>query len=257
MRIAHIVPTEMLDQVLGKRDTYHLTLVSQVLKSQKYRQFYREKINQGDTVILDNDAYENGGSSTHLQDLKEAIELLWPSLVVLPDRINADSLTNQAMAIEAAEELKHYEIPFMAVPHAATLPGYFKCAEIMLNIPGVEALGIYKLFEKHLGKPRMYAIKQLSKYPVSLHLLGMTDDVRELANPFVTWRCAGLDTCRFVREALQGHRIRLDTPTRQYTGRGDNYFDQAALDMGKVSDFEKAENVVSTIHYWRRICYGS
>ena len=92
MKIANICPPDLLDDVIDEGETYHLVLTSIINKYPAYREFYLERIERGDFVILDNDAYEitDGGST---DDLIRAIQELKPSEVVLPDKRFIDAAT--------------------------------------------------------------------------------------------------------------------------------------------------------------------
>lgn len=59
------------------------------VKDERYRQFYRSRRDAGDTIILDNGAYELGGSINR-DEFADAVRFYNPQFIVCPDVMHAD-----------------------------------------------------------------------------------------------------------------------------------------------------------------------
>jgi hypothetical protein len=86
MNFAIICPISGLERyaVLSKT---HLVLAQ--IKDERYRSFYKKRRELGDTIILDNGAYEEGRSINN-QTLAEAARYYSPQYVVCPDELYQD-----------------------------------------------------------------------------------------------------------------------------------------------------------------------
>lgn len=74
----------MLDWYASMSDGIHLTLAHMVLKDPVYTAWYRKRSEAGETIILDNGAYETGEPMTPLE-LVEAAKRVGATTVVAPD----------------------------------------------------------------------------------------------------------------------------------------------------------------------------
>ena len=227
LRVAHIVPPALLKPLDSALGSYHLILTELVLNNELYRNFYVERVGQGDTVILDTMTAEvaNGlAEATLLADLIRAAELVHPTVTVLPDRIGA-TFEETIRLVEEALNSGLWGIPgqFMAVPHGETYEKYLRCARELAVYSRVRWLGLYKEIEHELNVPRVQAVRDLSALPVYLHLLGMTRGLEDMQDPEVCRRCMGADGSKLVRWGYDGVTATAEH-VPEYPGRGADYF---------------------------------
>lgn len=84
MKLALISPVSMLDKYASQSDGIHLVLVGMVLSNPVYTAWYRKRSEAGDTIILDNNAYENGEPAP-MEKIVEAAKMVGATTVVAPD----------------------------------------------------------------------------------------------------------------------------------------------------------------------------
>jgi hypothetical protein len=85
MRFASIVPTDCLDDGAFQGSDCHLVLAQQASRDARYFEFYRKRARLGDTVILDNGAYE--GQLVTFEELLRLTRELKPTVLVMPDKL--------------------------------------------------------------------------------------------------------------------------------------------------------------------------
>ena len=86
MQFCIITPIAGLERYASLSNTH---LVLSHIKDEHYREFYKARRKKGDTIILDNSAYENGRSVSN-QDLAEAARYYKPQYLVCPDELYQD-----------------------------------------------------------------------------------------------------------------------------------------------------------------------
>jgi hypothetical protein len=245
VKIAHITPPGLLHQVIDEDESYHLILSDIVRKYETYREFYRDRIRRGDTVILDTLAYEGRQSESIIDDLKTALDVLAPerpTMVVLPDRRGVYGREALQMCIEGAEALAGYHVGYMAVPHDETVAGYVRAAESIVKEIPVRCLALSFRMGVPTGVPRNQLARYLSQLGPSLHFLGMNRDMEDLLDPWVVENVLGVDSVKLVRWGLAGLLVtREEVP--DYPGRGDDFFD--------ITRTPHLAVIRENIRYWR------
>jgi hypothetical protein len=254
MKIANICPTDCVNLFITEKERYHLALASQVLASTIYANFYMRARLRGDFVILDNDAYEQG-KSLSLEALITAAKAINPSMLVLPDDMNADAADNLGLATAALNKLVKVfpkDTQYMAVPHGKSMERYMQCADHFVNSYGgwVTCLGVYKNAARDLRVSRQYIVEKLADYPIALHLLGVTDDRRDLLVPYMRQRVMGADTCRFVQQGLRNIRDVPYEDQPEYAHRDGDYFSIPQPERHSSSIGTTFENITA----WREAC---
>jgi len=84
MKLALIAPTRLLDGYGSQSEGVHLALVHVALQDPEYADWFKRRSMAGDTVILDNGAYEHGSPSP-IEEILKAAELVRATTVVAPD----------------------------------------------------------------------------------------------------------------------------------------------------------------------------
>jgi hypothetical protein len=238
VRLAHICPPGLLTDVIDDEEDYHLVLTGLVLRNEQYRSFYAERSHRGDLVILDNDAYENTGKSTPIEELVSAISYIDPTVAVLPDLRGASWDYNFKLAEAAALMLSaaYPTLQLMGVAHGATLERYLASALMLASLPGVSWIGVYEETWDDFRIPRQDMVRLLSPINAKIHLLGLTEDMRDVKDAFVRQRVEGSDSCKLIRWGLHGSNIRpTDSFVPEYPGRGTDYFDRGPDDPDWVA----------------------
>ncbi|MBJ7436423.1 MAG: hypothetical protein JHC54_12030, partial [Acinetobacter sp.] len=120
MKHAFISPVTYFDQI-PDQSTFHLCL-AHLLPNEDYRNFYLQKIERGDFIILDNGAFENKvpyplsqiGQMCH--DYK-----FYPNVIVLPDYPMehwTKTITESVLALNKERHIIDWNCQFMAVPQS-------------------------------------------------------------------------------------------------------------------------------------------
>lgn len=269
MKLANICPPDLLNDVLGDdpQETYHLVLADLILENETYRRFYQDRYQRGDFIIIDNGAHEYTVAQTahHLVEayraLTDVLKHPWMGMVeiVLPDVARGPGRDQDTIAYsrEAAPVIQRIlgQVPLMVVPHGDWWAQYFVCAEKLLEIPGVESIGVSD--DETLiiaeGDRERVATYLYSRFNKPLHYLGMLETLHDLGTPWARTYVRGVDGCKLVRWGLNGVKVDPQTPPPPYPGRGAEYFSILRED---VSD-ETLGCIRWNIETWRNVVeYG-
>lgn len=173
MRFAIISPASGL-QRWATKSTCHLVLSHVV--NPVYQQFYRQRSQAGDLVILDNGAYEG---EVNANQLLERIGLYHPKVVVLPDMLGGDARDSYNLA-RGFHEVWKSKLPmqWMFVPQGRTSQEFYDFTNRAINDLGVEWVGIPRIFGTHLN-PQIESRARFCEWiherwpDVNVHCLGM------------------------------------------------------------------------------------
>jgi len=203
--------------------------LAQYLCNKDYFKFFYEKKQKGDTVILDNGAYEE--SAIHFSELARWVTELRPSVVVLPDVPGNFEKTIQ----RSHNYLDSFGLPHgtegMMVLHAKD--GALAHFEVAYNLCPVKWIGFSRLTKRYSGDPgylrRVHFAKWLKEQSVwrsdlTHHALGMLNgEVAELRHLAL----AGFHSCDSsapIWRGLHGYTLTdTDWPNFEFdpTGIGD------------------------------------
>lgn len=261
MKVAHITPTSLLREVLDPNQDYHLVLTNQILGDQEYLNFYRERVAQGDYVILDNDAHElkDANQMMKIDMLNEAIDLLRPSEVVLPDKFGTGMRETLEYAQEGLDKLHKGPWAWQGVPRGKTLSEYLECAaQMIVGFPNIHCLGVYYLTEIELNIPRpmlvpmmVEKLKILGYICPDIHLLGEGRTLESMKEAqYFPPEVRGLDTAKIVNWGLEGKLVSANN-IPPHRGRAKNYFSVAIADSLEIC---RKQIIRDNIEYWRWYC---
>lgn len=191
--------------MFGHRTKFHMAL-AQHLRNQKYFDFFAQKLENGETVIMDNGAYEN----MKIKDVELATwaTRLKPSVVVLPDCPH-DARTT---LMWSQRYLATYGVPNEAMMVLHAPPGNTAQFEAVYALCDVKWIGFSKLTADYgVGGSRAEFVQHLKnsgRYRPELihHALGLRDnEIREL------WRMKDVffscDSARPIWRGLHGYPI--------------------------------------------------
>lgn len=237
MRLATIIPVGFAEVCLEQDDCYHLLIAPEVLNNQHYREFYGDRGRARDFIMLDNGAYEAHmyGDEVDLsaEYLKSAVNALGvlPAEIVLPDipgQAHETLMASTKAAYELKEEWRYAQ--FMAVPHGVTLEEYLECARYMIEIPGLNSLGVPFIAADALHISRDELVRHLHGHvgshlkmtgeTIQLHLLGFKDPI----DPETAKMCRGFDTAKHVRMGLEGKALSVEAPVVECGPRPSDFF---------------------------------
>lgn len=123
---------------------FHL-LLAHLLDNKEYVDFYKEKIKRGDTVILDNSAFEFKRALS-AEEIFGFIERsgIEPTYVVAPDYPFEDWTVTWDSTLRFIEEVKDKPYKVMAVPQSVKgdYEGWIECYRNMLVNPDIEIIGM-------------------------------------------------------------------------------------------------------------------
>lgn len=243
MLIAVIPPHDLLDEYATMGDQYHLILSSEVLSRDDYGSFYRDRIQKGDYVILDNSAHEQLEGQTITQ-LMEAIRTVYPSEVVLPDRLFFGDDTLDRSTIAASVFRREFpSVSQMGVPQGRTFNEWQACL-VGLRQLGVESIGISKDYEVWPGGlyRLVSTVQSFGFAPRQIHMLGWGRELWQLGD--LHDQARGVDSAKPIVYALNGVQLpdeitKSNTPT--YPRRRTDYFDTDANSRSSedVSSFHR------------------
>lgn len=157
----------------------------------RYMEFYRQRRKAGDTIILDNGAYEEGESVSDTQ-LINAVEFYNPQWLVCPDKLFCHWEKTYGMTKDFLDRYQNYmagrDIKFMAIPQT-TRGDILSWAEGMLRICDelpIDGIGLPRALVTHYypdPRTRINACRFVkSRYPhLYIHAFGMANgDPEEL-----------------------------------------------------------------------------
>lgn len=218
MKIAHILPPKVVDQVIDDLlDDYSLILPS-LFPNQKYRDFYRVQMRSG-YVILD-----NGAAEGKLESLEHVVNIGRAMLgavneIVLPDVIGDMDGTLDAVAKEFYTAFEYRAMfKFMLVLQGNTFLDYLSTAERAVNMFGgiIHAFGIPRHILSTLQNTgskrdaRLRLARELrSRYPMrAVHLLGTNPaypyELLEYGRQFKAIGVRGVDTSMAWNATING-----------------------------------------------------
>ena len=228
MKVALITPTPLLNK-FAVRSPYHLVLAHEYTTDEAYRQFYKERSEAGDYVMLDNGAYELG-ESIPTRELYHIASDLNPTAIFLPDARFHTKRTMQ-LVTEALQFLYGSPWQLIGVPQGDNLESILECYDWLQRQSGVDGFGLYEEiglvaglgnranFLRHLEETDRV---DRSKY---YHLLGMEEDmsmIEKLAS--FDW-VSGIDSAKPIVYGLHGIRLLPDGPEAEYPHRPKGYFE--------------------------------
>lgn len=186
MKFAVISPTSGLERY-ASLSTCQMVLahlcITEVGAPTGYMSFYQKMRERGDTIILDNGAYENG-EPMPLEILEPIIHMLRPNVVCLPDYLLQDPKLTISASLRAldrwVDRFASYDLQYMFIPQAPAgeLMDVMRGVEIMLNDtrvgPLVTWIGLPRALHTHFGHMRAWVAMMIKRaYPhLKLHALG-------------------------------------------------------------------------------------
>lgn len=182
----------MLEQY-SSLSNYHLTL-AHLHKDPRYRQFYNERYNRGDFIILDNGANE-GVDFDDRQLVAMAAEGNCAE-VVAPDypRDGFES-TERTLSFSARYRtmLRGCGVRIMGAPQGRTLWLWLQNFHLIRH--QVDTIGVSKICEKMPGiDDRFQLVQMIAQYGHTIHLLGADSRLSDIGNYTQFANVRGVDT---------------------------------------------------------------
>ena len=229
----YVIPPRAHAELMDLGDRY-FCLAQQYQKDETYRQFFKERVQQGKWVTLDNGVGDHDFISQ--DELFDIMIDLQPSEVIPLDVLKNGKQTF-VNAVEFILRMKKeglQNIEVLAVPQGNTLDEWLECYVQLSNLSEVSTLGMSKLaipwvisqstHDRNIGRDRnqmMDILKEEKLFRKQLHFLGAgepTEFVHYINNPFVR----STDSCFTIWSGSNNVRFddnyqRIPTPK--------NYFD--------------------------------
>ncbi|MBT9168019.1 MAG: hypothetical protein DDT19_01364 [Syntrophomonadaceae bacterium] len=228
MNVALITPTKFLSKYSTKSKC-QMVLVHIYEQDAAYREFYKERVSEGDFVILDNSAYELG-EATAVSRLVHCIEDLHPTAVFLPD-VRFDKGATIRRTEEAYKYLRGYGCKLFAVPQGKDLASVMSCYTTLRQYPWIDGFGISKATGKTTGFGTRTSFLQFmedngyvddQKY---YHMLGMEEDLTQLKRTGQFKWASSIDSCKPLVYGLYNILLGPDGTKEAYPSRPKGYFD--------------------------------
>lgn len=209
MKVVHSAPVALVEHV-GEGRSMHVAYSEKVLSSATYRQFYADKLQDREYVIL-NSIEQRGPAG--MEDFIEAAVALQPSEVVLPNipgsPVKSDRLTAEASGVLQSAGLTR--VPFMAVPLGEDFHDYLEGVKRLSTLSQVQVIGVTSdVFDKYHLTRRQFVYAMRKVCPRTLHLLGMTDDLADLKDPLIQSTIRSCETAKAVVWGLGGVEVSLN-----------------------------------------------
>ena len=186
--ISHIVSSDLLDLI--KDRPFYMCLANIASKDENYRNFYKQQVERGAFVLLDNGAAEHDQMTLNI--MWSVIEQINPSEVILNDCLMNGSETIKS-SVEALEfyKQKGYKGQFMFVPQGHDLEEWISCYENM-NKEDISTIGVSKFVTSGWNdSDARYKCCQYLNNSIPVHLLGCHENINEvkkIANDFTNIR---------------------------------------------------------------------
>jgi len=246
MKLANIIPVAHLNTLVDQRERFHLVIANLINEVQPYREFYRERVREGDYVIIDSLAFERPEGSS-AEDLAQAWRTLWRPRanleIVLPDRMD-DPFESVRMTRQGLEELRSVvyaddptrRTKFQAVPHGRTWEEYLAHAKELANLSDVSVIGVQEEVDDLFEMIREVVVYKLQATigGKQWHLNGVREDLTDLRSEWMRKNVRSTDTSKFVVWGFNNVGVRPDMdvipryPGRKKFGGSTGYFAYAA-----------------------------
>lgn len=210
-----IAPTAGLERYATLSKT-HLVLAH--VKNEQYKQFYKQRIQEGDNVILDNGEYEG---AKQLEEFEEAIAYYEPPTIVLPDFLhqNWEKTYDQSDTfMERFESKFGGPVSFMYVPQTTDgdLMGWIEGLYAGCDNLRIDYVGLPRALQTHYApglsmiRPKTCEFIKRHWPHLKVHALGMVKgDVNELN----ALRDTGCDSCDSSAPVWRGwNRYHINDP---------------------------------------------
>jgi hypothetical protein len=182
MKVAFICPTHDLKY---DNTDYHMALTHLILKYPKYTEFYKQKLANGEYVILDNSLIELGNKALQSDVVMKAAEELRPSEIVLPDvyRDGPATIKSTDIALTKVELwLMMDETKLQVLCHGKDPDEWKRTWDILSKYDDIDVLAVPKVTETQFAGGRPEAVRYaLANNPQNkeIHLLGCWSTVDE------------------------------------------------------------------------------
>ena len=208
MYLINIFPIPNIE--MEQKQTMHMFLTHLVESSPEYR---KAAIEAPGYKILDNSLIELGGA-VDLKRVLEAAKVIHADEIILPDvfQKGPETLEVVAQSIEYLKNAYPYGCPYkvMAVAQGRDEKEWYECYRELLNMSGVDVVGIPKILAKMHPCGRPHFVKELCDLRAKPHhLLGLWYSFSEFsAYPQeVLDKIRSCDTCHLSYLAKHGLNI--------------------------------------------------
>ena len=208
MYLINIFPIPNIE--IEQKQTMHMFLTHLVESNPTYR---KAAIEAPGYKILDNSLIELGGA-VDLERVLEAAEVIHADEIILPDvfQKGPETLEVVAQSIEYLKSAYPYGCPYkvMAVAQGRDEKEWYECYQELLNMPGVDVVGIPKILAKMHPCGRPHFVKELCDLRAKPHhLLGLWYSFSEFSaySQDVLNKIRSCDTCHLSYLAKYGLNI--------------------------------------------------
>lgn len=228
MEYAMIVPKSITS--LTRFNKYHLVLAQTCLEHSEILKFFKMRSECGDTVILDNGAYEDG-ESMDLSTLQEIAEFLKPTHIILPD-VRFDAMKTLRLTKKAITAFSDSGCQLIGVPQGTFLDEVLYCYNEMLSMPAISGFGIYEEIGQVTSLGRRYEFcnfleaNNLVQPEMFYHMLGCEENFGDALKlkefPWIN----GIDSAKPIVYGLNNMLVADSSNYVKYPHRPKNYFEE-------------------------------
>ena len=179
MKISHIVSSDLLDLIDGR--DFYMCLANIASKDENYCNFYKQQVEKGAFVLLDNGAAE--ADQMTLDIMWSVIEKINPTEVILNDcLLDCDETLKRSKEALKFYREKGYKGQFMFVPQGSSFPEWTLCYD-RFDKSDISTIGVSKFVTSgwHDSNARSRCCGYIDgRMPV--HLLGCHENIQEVAD---------------------------------------------------------------------------
>jgi hypothetical protein len=175
MKFCIISPVKGLERFATKSDIH---LILPQVRSKEYTSFYQQRRSAGDTIILDNGAYE--GFFPTPGRIHKCIEAYNPQIIVCPDSLLSDWEVTVKLTFDFLDRYYDSNFEFMAVPQSleGDIYHWWMCCRELLEDHRIEWIGLPRALYTHYGRHNdlrstIARVIKDTRPDIKIHALGM------------------------------------------------------------------------------------
>lgn len=179
-KISHIVSSDLLDLIDGR--DFYMCLANIASKDEHYCNFYKQQVEKGAFVLLDNGAAESDQMT--LDIMWSVIEKINPTEVILNDCLmDCDETIRRSTEALNFYKSKGFKGQFMFVPQGKDFIDWVTCYNLM-DKTDISTIGVSKFvtsgWNESKARFRCCSYLDATDKP-SVHLLGCHENINEVA----------------------------------------------------------------------------
>lgn len=257
-RFAPIIPSALYPWAVEKGliDNYVLVLVQDVLKDPSaYEHLCTSSVTGEErVVILDNGAAENGVGAK-FEDMEQAIEIVKPTHVALPDVLGSFEETVSAVLKQREQYLllTSKGIRLMGIPQGQTYSEIYQCADRLLSSITINLWGIPRHIANKFGTRSHVILHMKTVFPrIPIHMLGFSNYLVDDISCARSLEVMGIDSSQPFAVGMASKHMSLDYPPDREPVNWELWGDTAKVTKMMEDHYRAsvAASNIARVHRW-------